>query len=754
MSTRQPFTTHHYLFLAIVAASGISPALAQVQPQKAAPVLEEVIVTAQKREQNVQDIPVSVTAINTQMIEQAGIHTTEDMVRVAPSLTFTGNLDKNVQAFSVRGIGTNTFGINVEQSVAFIIDDVATAQQGESVENLSDIERIEVLRGPQSTLFGKSASAGAILITTKGPSEEFEGSINATLTDDDEQRLAGSVSGPMSDAWGYRLSGYWSDRDGYIDNLYNSDKLNGSENYGMRGKLRWDVSDSVEAMLTAYYNKDEDSCCQLTLREISPDARLFGAFPLDFTGISVGDDNDNIRADINAKGDTETKGGNLRFNVALADYTLMSITAYNNWQYDTVTDVDGWDVNIAAAVGSGNGGMYQVAGTENDFFSQEFRLISPGNDQYEYLIGLYYADSDTDRNAERNIDPALPFAQVLADSSAGTTTTALYGQLTWNFTSSTSVTAGLRYGYEEIYGKYHDLLAGTDAVKGNDDDSDTVGKIALQHFLDEDTMLFVSYATGYKGQAFDVTEGFDEEKAKNPVQPETSESIELGMKGRFWDRRLQLNATLYWAKYDDFQAQSTVVRDFGIADFNLVNVGKLETSGAEIESTALLTQSLTLTANAAYMDAEINDYTGANCWPGQTLEQGCQGNYQDIDGGDLPSAPQWKFSVFLDYEHELVSMPFDAFAGVNYSWQDDVTFDINQDPNLYQDAYGIANLRLGITDKASRYKVTAFVNNLFDEQYTSGMRNGSQLYDGENAFSQMLPRNAFRYWGVLGTYNF
>ena len=174
----------------------------------------------------------------------------------------------------------------------------------------------------------------------------------------------------------------------------------------------------------------------------------------------------------------------------------------------------------------------------------------------------------------------------------------------------------------------------------------------------------------------------------------------------------------------------------------------------KIESTVLLMELLTVTLNAAYIDAEVNDYTGANCWPGQTLAQGCTGDYQNIDGGELPSAPQWKYGLFLEYEHDLDGVPFDAFAGFNYSWQDDVIFDINQDPDLYQDAYGIANLRVGIVDDDSHYQVAAFVNNLFDEQYASGMRNGSLLYDGAPAYSQMLARNAFRYWGLTAKYQF
>ncbi|MFV8819172.1 TonB-dependent receptor [Haliea sp. E17] len=748
---RFPATAVSALAIA-VALAGAAPA----QAQSGALALEEVVVTAQKREQNLQDVPVSVSAISAAMIEQAGIQTTEDMTRVAPSLTFTGNVDKQGQSFSLRGIGTNTFGINIEQSVAFIVDDVAAVQQGESIANLSDIARIEILRGPQSTLFGKSASAGAIVVSTRNPAEEFEGSIGGTSTSDDEYRLHSMVSGPLGDNLGYRLNAYWNDWDGNIDNLSTGDTLNGAESWGLRGKLRWFVTDNIEALLTAYYNKEEGSCCAMTQQVSSPDARLFGAIPLNREGVTPGKDNDRVRYDLPLEADTESAGGNLHLEAELGEFSLVSITAYNSWDYSRVTDVDGTDVDLAALVTAGqeHGGMYESPEIDSEFFSQEFRLVSPDYDNYDYLLGLYYADATTERYGERNIDPDLPIIQANDYAEAGTETAALFGQFNWRFSESTGVSAGLRFNHEKISADYVDFLNNGARISSSDSDDAVVGRLALQHFLADDVMLFASFATGYKGQAYDLSD-FNQYKADHPVQPETSDAFELGIKSKLWNQRLLVNATAFYSIYDDFQAQSTTFDETGLLTVNVVNVGKLETSGVELESTLLLSENLSLSANAAYMDAQVNDYTGASCWPGQTEAQGCiGGNFQNIDGGKLPSAPDWKYNLMLDYQLPLPALPFDAFAGINYRWQDDVTFDINQDPNMFQGAYGIADFRMGITDKHDRYQVTAFIKNVLDKAYTSGMRNPSPLYGGADVFAQTRPRDVERYFGINAEYRF
>ncbi|QFU75754.1 TonB-dependent receptor [Halioglobus maricola] len=739
------------LSLAIAMVSGSMAATAQEL------ALEEVVVTAQKRAESVQDIPVSVTAMDSSTIEKLGIQSSADIVRLTPSMTVLESNNKTNSGFSIRGIGTNVYGVGVEQAVAMIIDDVAMPQQGQSMANLVDIERIEVLRGPQSTLFGKAASAGAINITTKAPSEEFEGTIELTATDEDALHIVGSASGPLTDSLGYRVTGYWADRDGYVENLAEGyDDLNGEESQGVRAKFQWDISDTISATLGGYYMEEDSQCCGRNSTYWEEGALLFGVLPQEIAGpgITSSRENSKIINDTLPDAELTNEGLNLRLNFELGEYSLVSITAVDKWEYSNSEDVDGTDFDWLGILTGGvlSGGFYSDSARETDFFSQEFRLVSPSNDQYDYLIGLYYSDSDTDRTFFRN----LPVAPADNAVSASTEYIALFGQLNWHFTERTTASIGLRTFEEEIGASSQDyLIPGSPEVSGDNKDDDIVGKASLQHFIAEDTMVFASYTRGYKGQAFDLTGGLTPEESENPISPEIADAFELGMKSEFWDQRLRLNATLFYTEYTDFQTQATDSTS-GVVEFRMTNSGDLKTQGLELETITLLSEAFTLTLNASYIDAEINDGFGQQCWPGQTPEQGClDGSSQTLDGATLPNSPEYKVAALLDYYQELDSLPFDLFANISYTWQDDIIFNINQHPDLTQDAYGLTNLRFGVSDKSGRYEVSLFGNNVFDESYVSDMLDSSVISLGTGQLlAHVLPRNSQSYWGIKAKYNF
>jgi iron complex outermembrane receptor protein len=257
--------------LAVMTLSGA--AVAQMQ-------LEEVVVTAQKRAESAQDVPVALTAISGDAIENMGIGNMGDLTQMSSALTIQESGNRNESPVSIRGIGTFSYAIGVEPSVSVIIDEVPVATTGQAFANLADVERVEVLRGPQSTLFGKNASAGVINIVTKNPSEEFEGSVEITGADDDYYRFAGSVSGPISDSVGFRLNAYYDDFGGNIENALGGDDLQATESQGVRAKVRIDASEDLTVTVTADYNELDQTFSASTFREVSPDAQWLKNFGL------------------------------------------------------------------------------------------------------------------------------------------------------------------------------------------------------------------------------------------------------------------------------------------------------------------------------------------------------------------------------------------------------------------------------------------------------------------------------------------
>lgn len=712
--------------------------------------LEEVIVTSQKREQSAQDVPVALTAISADTIEKLGIGQTQDLVRLAPSLTVGEGDNKQNSSFRLRGVGTDVFSVGVEQSVAFIIDDVSAVQAGQAMAGLADIERVEILRGPQSTLFGKSASAGVVSITTKAPSDEFEGFVEVSATDDDEQRVQASISGPLTDSFAYRLSGFWTDREGFIENLSTGEDVNAADSSGFRGKLQWDISDSITATLGAYTTEEDDTCCALTWQDLAPTALVFGFVPGDIdAGITPSDTNTTFRSEDGPVEHTETDGINLKLEIGLGDFTLTSITAYDTWDFSNDGDVDFSNVDVFGFFTGGalTGGFFSQSTTETEYRSQEFRLASPEYDNFDYLIGLYYADVETDRSFLRN--PGLPIIPSDWVGTVGTESMALFGQMTVRFGEATSLTGGLRFNREEISVQFTDnLLAPPSNISGRDDDDVVVGKLSIQHFLADEVMLFASYSRGYKGQAYDVTSGFSQFKADSPVAPETSDSYEIGIKSKLFDNRLQLNAVAFFTEYEDYQAQSTRVTPEGALVVNINNVGVLETSGLELEGVALINENLSISLNAAFIDATVKEFLGANCYPRQTMELGCVANQQDIINGELPNSPDSKFSLIADYTVELSNLPFYGFANLSYVWQDSVNFSLTQNPLTEHSSYGVANLSIGINDNDDRYRVTAFVNNLSDENFRTGLADLGQLYGNAIAITNNFSRASQRHAGV------
>lgn len=735
--------------LAVMTLSGA--AVAQMQ-------LEEVVVTAQKRAESAQDVPVALTAISGDAIENMGIGNMGDLTQMSSSLTVQESGNRNESPVSIRGIGTFSYAIGVEPSVSVIIDEVPVATTGQAFANLADVERVEVLRGPQSTLFGKNASAGVINIVTKNPSEEFEGSVEVTGADDDYYRFAGSVSGPISDSVGFRLNAYYDDFGGNIENALGGDDLQATESQGVRAKVRFDASQDLTVTVTADYNELDQTFSASTFREVSPDAQWLKNFGLGVSqdvwfsgiGLKAGEDNFKGAASTIPHSASEDYSVAVKVEYQLGEHSVTSITGWRNWEYVNTTDLDGaadlfgssWDMSS----------LYEI-----DQITQEIRIASPASDTFEYVAGLWYSQSDYDRGFVRK--PLIPGTTVAKSdwlAYAGNEALSVFGQGTWKLSEQLNVTAGLRYQMEDVEVQFDNAVNGG-SFAGSDDDSVMVGRAAVQYFVNDDVMLYASYARGYKGQAYNTTSSFNQFQADNPVGTEDSDAYEVGVKGDFMDGRLRVNANYFLVNYTGFQAQSGVINDDGAIELSLDNVGELETSGVELDVTALLSDNLLLNVGASWTDATIEEFGTAECYNGQTEALGCitdpvLGRIQDLAGKPLNNSPDLKVVVGLDYGFS-VDEKFDGFMRAHYQWQDEVNFSLTQDPLTVLGSYGILNLSAGVESTDGRYTVTAFVNNALDEFYVTALPNLSNLY-GATALSQIVPRNAERIMGVRLKYNF
>jgi len=734
---------------ALTSSAVTSHAYAQDQQERL--TLEVVNVVAQKREQTVFEVPAAVSAISAEMLASAGVNDFSGLTAVAPSLTIKEGENTGNASINLRGIGTYAFSIGVEPSVSVIVDDVPVVQQAQAFNSLADIERIEVLRGPQGTLFGKNSSAGVINIVTAGPTEEFEGYVEGTFTDDNEMRVNASFSGPIGNNAGYRLSAYTHERDGHIDNLTNGDDLNGDEGFGVRGKLLIDASEQLSLQFVADYSERNIKGNAFTYLDIPAGAKLFGAVPTEaFTdGITPGKDNFNTRLDYTPRSDNEQLTASFKFSYALGEYNLVGVTSYQDWSYVFEQDVDGTEFNIAGAFTGGalNGGINQVGPFSADQITQELRLESPVNDNYDYIVGLWYSSADTERTFNRS-----PLFIADWEAATGNTNTAVFGQLNWHLTDSLNLSVGGRYGREEIEVYFQDYAANA-TYRGDDSESFTVGKASLQYFVRDDLSIFASVSTGYKGQGYDVSSGFNQNRADNPVASESAVSYEAGVKGAIMEGRAQFSVVAFLTDYDDFQAQSGEVTTEGLV-FSLNNVGKLTTQGIEADFAAQLSSSWRLDAGLAIIDASIDEFPLANCYPGQTAAQGCVAGAQNLAGKPLANAPEFKYNVGLTYETALSGMPFMLFANGNYTYQDDVNFDLFNNPRTVQAGYGIANLSVGIEDNEGRYRITAFANNLFDEQYAGFISDNSGFYGGVPVMTQLVSRSAQQFLGVKARWSF
>ena len=727
-------------------------------------VLEEMIITARKREQSLQDVSVAVTAISARDLAANQIQTSQDLVAMVPSLNYQEGGNARQSSFSIRGIGTQSYSTGVEPSVSTVVDGVVMGRSLQAFMQLMDVERVEVLRGPQGTLFGKNSTAGVVHIITQNPADEFELEMMGGVEEGEKWFGGFNISNSITNNLAFRLASYASDEDGWIEDVNSEDDLNGSENYTIRGKLRWTPTDNLELKWSGDYSDNECECTLSTIRSMDPwngNDNQVQSILNELYPVVPGEKNGRVNVSFAPEQDSELWGHSLEANWNLGEFTLTSITAWRESEIYATTDNDARPTKPIGFDQSGN--------TEQDQWTQEIRLISPAEDRVNYVLGLFYFEQTVDRQFTRQFefipgDPGIGISTFSVD----TTNWALFGEANVSLADNWRLVAGVRYTEDELDFVFERVRSGFPvgvpdpivATPGGTDEDDTSGKLALEWDFSNEGMAYLSYTRGYKGPAYDVTFGTDPTEL-NPVNPETSESWELGMKSTFFDNRLMLNVALFHTGYDDFQGQAFIDPDGdpGCPDdnpgcapdnepgsFALVNAGQVQSEGVEIDFTALITPKLRLFGGVAYVDAGIEEYEDGSCSFGQQFRGECPQNVQDLSGGDMPHSPDWKGSVAAQYTWET-SNSFDVIFQGAVRFQDEVLYSLAQDENTLQDGFEIWDASVKLIDQANQWEATLYVKNVFGEWHVVSIGpTVSQFLP--NGYLQSVPKYAKRTTGM------
>jgi iron complex outermembrane receptor protein len=726
----------------------------RAQDTTASMALEEVVVTATRREERLQDVPLAVSALSAEQLASTGFKELADIQYALPGV-YVGTTP-NDAGFRLRGVGTaGGFSSSSEQNVGTVVDGVVIPI-GNPLLSLGDVERVEVLKGPQGTQFGKNASSGVVSITTRAPNlDEVEGSVFASYGELNERDIHGSISVPFGGGKA-ATSLYLFDKayDGFIENRVRNEEWGGTHSSGARGKLLVQPSDDLSIAFNADYARTKlDGPDQLwTLNRLpnnpappfGPDDDFHlrpgqlnpGAF-----GVTPGFDNEESLEEYDSERDIQNYGASLEFNFGIGDGTITSITAYRVTKSDPYTfAIDGTPTPKFRV---------QNYGGESNFTSQEIRWTSPSGGAFEYVAGVYLSRQRTGlgdgQSAQLrpilNLNPALQVSVSRGIGSASTTSESMAAFLdgSLGLTDTLRLIAGARYTADDVDAEASSRIdpafppgpgpnglvgAYTALAKltGSTSDENVSGRLGLEWKPNDDVLLYATAARGYLGPTVTYSvQSF----TRTDVESQTVDDITVGFKTQFLDRRLTFNGNVFYDKYKNLQ---TSVFDSALSEFLTENAGGLETQGLELELAVAATDSLRLSLGYTYADAQFTDYVTA-C-PNSIRIQGpaaiaaaCNAPggtalYQ-AEGDMLPGSPKHTVTAGIGYLQPIgASMAFDANLNAYHRSE---TWNSAGDELTIHPSYELVNVGFGFGDIDRAWRVGVFARNVFDERFHAGL---------------------------------
>lgn len=707
--------------------------------------LGTVTVTAQKREQNVQDVPISISAYSGEFLEESGAQTLQDIALYSPNFLLPSSSQLTNARIQIRGVGS-VGNAGIEPSVGVFIDEVYYPRPGSILGNLLDVQTVEVLRGPQGTLFGRNTAAGALNIRTKDPSFDAN---TADLTigagDFDAYNSSAVLNGVLSDTVAVRVAGQYSERGGFGTNLLDGQEFGARDDLNLRGKVLFNVSDQLSLKLAADYSEINfgGQTVELLADTIPTPVfggtigALFGAPARDAFLAAAADPFDHeIYQDHRDFSDDSQWGLSLHADYEFGSgHILRSITSVRDWEASNF----GSSLRLPAQL------FPRAQDFENNTFSQEVQLLSPSGGDFEYVVGGFYYDeaydildtSDLGAQFCPNVVAGLAGAGAAAGCAAGQqdnasvvefaqdlTSYAAFGQGTWRPNQQWALTAGLRWTDEEKTGSYSSTINNAFVTALSIRSAETLPETTITDdqptyfanaswFPADDVMVFATYSTGYKGGGFNTQGTFP---ALSPAQrvfdAETSDNFELGIKSQLFDNTVQANVTAYRMDLEGFQD-----RAFDGISFVTRNVGELRQQGIEADLIWAPLDQLTINSGLSFLDSEFLDYQNASGLPG--------GPVQDLTGGEAHFSPDVQGSLVVDWSDGLGFNDWDYFlrAEMQYIGEQNVGATTNNSPQTVQDAYSLVNARIGLAASDNNWRLTLWGKNLTEEGYCTSIFN-------------------------------
>ncbi len=733
----------------------IATPMTQLNAQEAAAsVLEEVVVTARRYAESLQDVPVSVSVMDSEYLDAQNIDQLKDIIDKSPGTSFT-RFNKLQNAYSMRGLSSQTEGAAGDASVITVVDNVVISKDYMKGAEFFDVERVEVLRGPQGTSFGRNTTGGLVHLISKRPTQDFQASIRGGIGSHGHWEMDGVLNSTISDNAAARLAIHYNTHDGYTKDVVRNIDLAGEENISIRGSLLLNPSDNVEIYLKAEYSQDDDDTVVRQPRNCTDPQEEFTNFvdPCDEweSGISAFAGSDDLTGTVFNPGEE-----------FFIERESLNITAEIVWDINdslTLTSVTGYidgtgDYNMDAA-GTPRDLQFSIVRNDSNQFSQELRISNRGEDAGpRWLAGLYYLTDDHDREDGRRwfqedfsvYGPGPPFSPttVKAVSTSETESLGLFGEVNFDISDRLIATIGLRFSSDEkdfvishsgtgFDGPVSNFLADvpsnwpdpsdpttscaaqaaspesrcsigfSDAVASGDWDHVSY-KASLAYAVNDDMMVYGTVSEAYKTGGFNG-EPQTAEDAVIPYNEETAANFEVGLKSQ-WNDRLRLNVSAFYVEYDDQQVSVFRTAPSGFVTQVVDNAAESKVLGIEIDYTWQVNDYFRLSGTFASLDAELkNTVLQVGPAPGDTA---------DLSGNRPNNVPEWTATVVGEVE-----FPLDGGSRVSLraDWRgrSSIFNDLTNTPRFERPATDIIGARASWTSADGRWEVTAYGKNLTEE---------------------------------------